>query len=151
MKFLLFLICLPAMLHAAPSSKQTLVFFGDSLTAGYGLTLEDAYPALIQKKIDALKWPVRVVNAGLSGDTTAAGEQRITWVLRQKVDVLMIALGANDGLRGVDPAVTKANLQRMIDFARAKDPAMTIVLAGMQMPPNFGKEYTARFKAMFAE
>src|SRR5581483_9274191 len=141
MKFFLFLMLVPGLLHAEPPTRQTLVFFGDSLTAGYGLTLADAYPALIQKKIDALKWPVTVVNAGLSGDTTTAGEQRLKWVLRQKVDVLVIALGANDGLRGIDPDVTKATLQRMIDFARAKDPSITIVLAGMKMPPNFGQQY----------
>jgi acyl-CoA thioesterase-1 len=149
MKFFLALMLVPGLLRAEPPKKLTLVFFGDSITAGRGLTLADAYPALVQKKIDALHWPVTVVNAGLSGDTTAAGEQRLKWVLRQKVDVLVIALGANDGLRGIAPEVTEANLQRMIDFARSKNPTLTIVLAGMKMPPNYGKDYAARFEATF--
>ncbi len=150
MKFFLFLMLLPGLLRADPPKKQTVVCFGDSITAGYGLTLGDAYPALIQKKVNALKWPVTVVNAGLSGDTTAAGEQRLKWVLRQKVDILIMALGANDGLRGIAPEVTKATLQRMIDFALAKDPGMLIVIAGMKMPPNFGKDYTTRFESVFS-
>jgi acyl-CoA thioesterase-1 len=151
MKFLLFFALFPAFLNAETMQNQILVCLGDSITAGYGLPLAQAYPALIQQKIDALKWPVTVVNAGLSGDTTAAGEQRLHWVLRQKVDILVIALGGNDGLRGVAPEVTKANLQRMIDYARKKQPDIEIVLAGMKMPPNLGRDFTGRFETVFVD
>lgn len=142
------LIFAPTTLPAERIPKN-IVFLGDSITAGYGLSPEQAYPALIQKKIDGLKWPFRSVNAGLSGDTTAAGEQRLRWVMRQKVDVLVIALGANDGLRGLPPDAMGANLQKMIDFARKKEPGIKLILAGMVMPPNYGKDYTERYAAVF--
>ena len=130
---------------------HTVVFFGDSLTAGYGLDdpASEAYPALIQEKITAAKLPWRVVNAGLSGETTSGGLRRVEWILRQPVDVFVLVLGANDGLRGIEPAVSSANLQGIIDRVHAKDPAAKIVLVGMQMPPNFGEEYTRAFAAMY--
>jgi acyl-CoA thioesterase-1 len=136
-------------LQAAP--PPTIVFLGDSLTAGYGLEnpLAEAYPALIQEKLRAAGLPHRVVNAGLSGDTTAGGLRRLNWILRQPVDVLVIALGGNDGLRGIDPAVTRANLQGIIDRAREKYPAVRLVLAGMQMPANMSEEFTRAYREIF--
>ena len=133
------------------AEPRTVVFFGDSLTAGYGLDdpASEAYPALIQDKIAAAKRPWRVVNAGLSGETTAGGLRRVDWILRQPLDVFVLALGANDGLRGIEPAVSSANLQGIIDRVRAKYPAVKIVLVGMQLPPNYGEEYTRAFAAMY--
>lgn len=136
----------------AADATRTIVFFGDSLTAGYGLEdpATEAYPALIQQKIDAARLPWRVVNAGLSGETTAAGLRRVDWMLRQPVDIFVLALGANDGLRGIDPSVSTKNLQGIIDRVRAKYPAAKIVLAGMQLPPTLGDEYGHAFAAIYA-
>ena len=133
------------------AAPHTIVFFGDSLTAGYGLEdpASEAYPALIQEKIDAARLPWRVVNAGLSGETTAAGLRRVDWILRQPVDVFVLALGANDGLRGIDPGVSAKNLQGIIDRVRAKYPAAKIVLAGMQLPPTLGEEYGRAFAVIY--
>src|ERR1051326_474977 len=137
--------------HAAEVAPRTIVFFGDSLTAGYGLDdpASEAFPALIQKKISAehLRW--RIVNAGLSGETTAGGLRRVEWILRQPVDVFVLALGGNDGLRGIEPAVSKENLQGIIDRVHAKYPDAKIVIAGMIMPPNLGEDYTRAFAAMY--
>jgi acyl-CoA thioesterase-1 len=135
----------------AAAQEKTIVFFGDSLTAGLGLPDPDtqSYPALVQAKIDALHLPWHVVNAGLSGETSAGGLRRIDWVLRQKVDVFVLELGANDGLRGTEPAVTRANLQAIVDRVRAQQPQARIVLAGMMMPPSMGAEYAAAFDAVF--
>lgn len=135
----------------SPAAGRTIVFFGDSITFGLGLDepASEAYPALIQKKITAARLAWRVVNAGLSGETTAAGLRRVEWILRQSMDVFVLALGGNDGLRGIDPAVSRANLQGIIDRVRAKNPAAKIVLAGQQLPPNFGVDYTRDFAAMF--
>ena len=110
-----------------------------------------AFPALIQKKIDALAWNFRVVNAGLSGDTTADGLRRIDWVLRNKVDVLFLELGANDALRGIPLDLTARNLQAIIDKVQKKYPGVRIAIAGMRVPPNLGKEYTERFRSIFPE
>ncbi len=135
----------------AGAENKTVIFFGDSLTAGYGLDPDEAFPALIQKKIDAAGIPAHVVNAGLSGETTAGGLRRLNWILRQKVAVFVIELGANDGLRGIAPEVTRTNLQAMIDQVRTKYPSVVVVLAGMQLPPNLGPEYTQKFAAIFPE
>jgi acyl-CoA thioesterase I len=145
---LLFATFLSALRAAEP---RTIVFFGDSLTAGYGLDepATEAYPALIQKKIDAAHLDWKVVNAGVSGDTSSGGRRRVDWVLRQKVDIFVLALGANDGLRGVEPAVTQANLRQIVEAVRAKYPAVKLILAGMMMPPNLGPEYTHDFAAMY--
>lgn len=136
---------------AQPAATHTIVFFGDSLTAGYGLAEpnEESYPADIQKKIAAAHLPWKVVNAGLSGETTAGGLRRVDWVLRQPMDIFVLALGANDGLRGVEPSVSRTNLQGIIDHVRAKYPKTRIILAGMQMPPAFGPDYTKDFAAMY--
>lgn len=141
----------PGLRAAAPAEPRTLVFFGDSLTAGYGLDdpSTESYPALIQKKIDAARLPWRVVNAGLSGETTSAGARRIDWVLRQPVDLFVLALGGNDGLRGIEPGISRASLQRIMDRVREKNPSTKIVLAGMMMPPTLGADYTREFAAMY--
>ena len=137
---------------APPSPRrQTIVCFGDSLTAGYGLDPAQAYPALLQKKIDAQGWPFHVVNAGLSGDTTSGGLRRINWILRQQVDVLLIELGANDGFRGIQPAVIKKNLQAIIDRTKRQYPHVAVLIAGMQMAPNLGPDYTTQFRAIFPD
>jgi len=135
----------------AAEAARTIVFFGDSLTAGYGLDdpASEAYPALIQQKLDAAGLPWRVINAGLSGETTSGGLRRVDWILRQPMDIFVLALGGNDGLRGIEPAVSAANLQGIIDRVHGKYPAARIVLAGMQMPPSMGEAYTREFAAMY--
>jgi acyl-CoA thioesterase-1 len=138
-------------LRCPAQAARTLVFFGDSLTAGYGLADPDSesYPAQVQARIDAAHLPWHVVNAGLSGETSAGGLRRVDWVLNRRPDIFVLELGANDGLRGTAPAVTAANLQAIVDRVRARYPATRIVLAGMRMPPNMGAEYTAAFQAVF--
>lgn len=126
-----------------------MVVMGDSLAVGYGLDPSEAFPALLQAKIDKAGLDVTVANAGLSGDTTAGGLRRIDWLLRRKMDVLLIELGGNDGLRGIPIEETRSNLQGIVDRARAKYPDVKIVIAGMQMPPNMGEEYTSRFRELF--
>ncbi|HKB56774.1 MAG TPA: arylesterase [Lacunisphaera sp.] len=129
-----------------------MIFFGDSLTAGYGLeSADEAFPALIQRKLDAAGRSWRVVNAGLSGETTAGGLRRLDWILRQPVDIFVLELGGNDGLRGILLETSRSNLQAMIDRIRAKDPHVVIVLAGMQIPTNLGPDYTSQFAAMYPE
>jgi len=130
---------------------KTVVFFGDSLTAGYGLDPSQAFPALIQKKIDAQGWNFRAVNAGLSGETTAGGLRRINWVLQRPIDVFVLELGANDGLRGLPVEEAKKNLHAIMERVREKYPRVKILLAGMRVPTNLGKDYTSRFYEMFPE
>ncbi len=133
----------------APSEK-VILFFGNSLTAGYGLEPSEAFPALVQQKLDSLGYDYRTVNAGLSGETTASGLSRLDWVLeRQPVDVFVLELGANDGLRGIEPTETQRNLVAIIDQVRAANPEVEIVLAGMLVPPNMGNAYTERFQEVF--
>jgi len=131
-------------------STRTVLFYGDSLTAGYGIDREQAFPALIQARIDSLGWDFEVFNAGLSGETSAGGLRRIDWILRQKVDVFVLELGANDGLRGIDLKDTRSNLQGIVVRVRAKYPDVVVVVVGMQMPPNLGPEYTAEFKGLYS-
>jgi acyl-CoA thioesterase-1 len=135
----------------ATTVAKTIVFLGDSLTAGYGLPVDQSYPSLIAEKIRAAHLPYEVVNAGLSGDTSAGGLRRIDWLLQNKIDLLVVALGANDGLRGLSPKMLEANLQAIIDKTKAKNPAAQIVVAGMQMPPNLGADYAENFQRVFAE
>jgi acyl-CoA thioesterase I len=133
------------------SIKKTIVFFGNSLTAGYGLSPSEAFPALIQNKIDSLNLPYKVVNAGVSGETSSGGNSRIDWILRQPLDVFILELGANDGLRGIPIPETKKNLQSIIDKVKAKNPEAKLVLAGMQIPPNMGQQYATEFRNIYAE
>jgi acyl-CoA thioesterase-1 len=135
----------------AQTKSKTIVFFGNSLTAGMGLDPSEAFPALIQKKLDSLQLDYKVINAGLSGETTASGKNRLNWVLNQKVDVFVLELGANDGLRGIPLTETRSNLQSIIDTVLQKNPGTEIVLAGMQIPPNMGKAYTTEFRDIFPE
>ncbi len=136
----------------ANAGKKRVVILGDSITAGYGLDPQEAYPALLQKKIDAVGLPYTVKNAGLSGDTSAGGLRRIDWALgKEGADVLVVALGGNDGLRGISTKQTSENLAGIIDKARAKNPAIKVVLAGMQMPQNLGEKFNDEFKAVFPQ
>ncbi len=132
--------------------RPVVLFLGTSLTAGYGLERDQAYPALIQDFVDSAGYGFRVVNGGESGATSAGGVRRIGWLLRNlPVAVLVIELGANDGLRGYDPAITKANLESIVDSAKLLRPDAAIVVAGMEAPPNLGSEYTARFRRVYEE
>ncbi len=135
----------------ANACARIVVFLGDSLSAGLGVKPAEAFPALVQEKIRAAGLPYQVVNAGLSGDTTAGGLRRIDWLLQRPIDVLILELGGNDGLRGLPVSEIKSNLQGMIDKAKAKNPAVKIVVAGIQMPPNVGTQYADQFRDVFAE
>lgn len=142
--FIAFLVIFPV---ADP--PKLILFFGDSLTAGYGLTPEEAFPALVEKKLAQKAKSVKVVNAGLSGETSAGGLSRIDWILKQPVDIFILELGANDGLRGLPVDQTEKNLQGIIDKVRAKNPKVKIVIAGMMVPPNMGNDYTTKFQKIF--
>lgn len=141
----------PALLSAGASAssdtRPRIVAFGDSLTAGLGVSAEESYPAQLQRRLDNLHYHYRVVNAGVSGDTTAGGLRRISWVLNSKPQVVILELGGNDGLRGLNLDQTKSNLERIIQ--RLQQAGVIIILAGMKLPPNYGQEYTARFEAMY--
>jgi acyl-CoA thioesterase-1 len=141
----------PAAVQPDTSSTdlKTIVVVGDSIAAGYGVEPSEAYPALLQDKIRAAGWNFTVVNAGVSGDTSADGLNRINWLLKRKIDVLILELGGNDGLRGVPAATTETNLQTIIDRVKQKYPSAKIVIAGMQMPPNLGEQYRTAFKNIF--
>jgi acyl-CoA thioesterase I len=129
----------------------TILFVGTSLTAGYGVGEDMAYPAIIQQKIDAAGLPFQVVNAGISGETSAGGLRRIDWSLQQPFEVLVLELGANDGLRGLDPAAMRSNLDEIMRRTRSRHPDADIVLVGMEAPPNLGAEYTTRFRQVFVD
>lgn len=131
--------------------KKTIVFYGNSLTAGYGLSPEQAFPALIQKKIDSLGLPYQAVNAGVSGETSSGGLTRIDWILQQPIDIFVLELGANDGLRGIPLTETKKNLQDIIDKVKTKYPQARLLFAGMQIPPNMGEKYSTEFRSMFSD
>jgi len=133
------------------ADRKVILFFGTSLTAGMGLDPNEAFPAVIQEKIDSLNLPYEVVNAGLSGETTAGGKNRINWVLNQKVAIFVLELGANDGLRGVPLKETKSNLQAIIDVVKVKNADTKIVLVGMEIPPNMGEAYTSEFRSIFPD
>lgn len=134
---------------ASPAAAPTIVFLGTSLTAGLGLDPSLAYPALIQQKIDSAGLGYAVINAGVSGETSAGAVRRIDWVLQQPVAVLVVETGANDGLRGLDVDSLRANLQAIIDRARRQAPSPTVVLVGMRALPNLGAEYGRRFEAVY--
>lgn len=128
-----------------------ILFLGTSLTAGLGLDPSEAYPSLVQQKLDAAGLRYRVVNAGVSGETSAGALRRIEWLLRQRVAVLVLETGANDGLRGQDPAATRANIQAILDAARRREPPPRLVLAAMEALPNYGEAYRRRFRAIYPE
>ena len=137
--------------HPATKPLKQIVFFGNSITAGYGLDPSEAFTTLLQQRIDSLGLPYKVVNAGLSGETSAGGASRIDWVLRQPVDVFVLELGGNDGLRGISLQETSKNLQAIIDKVKQKYPVATLVLAGMEIPPNLGIRYTKEFHNLFPQ
>ena len=137
-------------LHAQ-SEKETILFFGDSITAGYGIEQDKAFPALIRNKIDSLGLNFKVQNGGLSGETSAGGLRRIDWMLQNEIDIFVLELGGNDGLRGIEPQSTKQNLIDITKKVRQKYPDAAIVLAGMQVPPNLGQDYTRQFKAIYPD
>lgn len=143
---LLLVMSLPNVLAVDP---PVILFYGDSLTAGYGLSPEQAFPALVEKKLTQAGHTYKVVNAGLSGETSAGGLTRIDWILRQTPDVFVLELGANDGLRGLPLEQTEKNLQAIIDKVKSKNPKVKLVLAGMEVPPNMGPEYTQKFRGIY--
>ena len=131
------------------AARPRIVAFGDSLTAGLGVRLEEAYPARLQQRVDAAGLDYEVVNAGVSGDTSAGGLRRLDWTLQGEVRALILALGANDGLRGLPPEQLRRNLEQMIETAQAR--GIAVVLAGMEAPPNFGRAYVVEFREVFPE
>jgi acyl-CoA thioesterase-1 len=140
-----------ASVPAATDRRPVVLFFGTSLTAGLGLAPDEAYPALIQRKIEAAGLPFRAVNAGVSGETSADGLRRIGWLLQLPIRVLVLELGANDALRGLDLSAARRNLQQIIDSTRARYPDVRVVVAGMQAPPNLGPGYTREFQRLFVD
>jgi len=129
--------------------KKVILFFGNSLTAGYGIDPEDAFPGLVQERLDSLRKGFKVINGGLSGETTAGGLSRLDWFLEEEPYIFVLELGGNDGLRGILPSESKKNLLAIIDKVKNKYPNTKIILAGMQIPPNMGREYTDEFKAIY--
>ena len=148
---LLLAILLLMGLSATAPAPRIVLFLGDSITAGYGLDISQGFPAQIQKKIDSRGWNFKVINAGQSGDTSAGGLTRLDWLMKNRVDVLVLELGANDGLRGLPIDEMKRNLQRIIDRTKERYPQVKIVIAGMQVPPNMGSDYSRRFSAAFTD
>jgi len=136
---------------APPAAPLRVVFLGTSLTAGLGLDPDSAYPALIQRKADAAGVPITVVNAGVSGETSAGALRRIDWVLREPLDVLVLETGANDGLRALRVDSTRENLAAIVARTRRTHPGARVVIVQMEAPPNLGPDYTGRFRAMFPE
>ena len=132
---------------STPDTRPRIVAFGDSLTAGLGVPAEESYPAQLQRSLDALGYFYRVVNAGVSGDTTAGGLRRVPWILTNKPDVVILELGANDGLRGLSVDQTRHNLREIIQ--RLQEAGVGVVLAGMKLPPNYGQDYLARFEGIY--
>jgi acyl-CoA thioesterase-1 len=151
-RLLVILICsIFLVAFKADESPKVILFFGDSLTAGYGLSKEQAFPAIVQRKINDKGYNYKVLNAGLSGETSAGGLARINWILKEPIDIFVLELGANDGLRGLPLKQTKQNLQQIINKVKAKNPDVKIVIAGMMMPPNLGADYTSEFMKVFPE
>jgi len=136
---------------AATSAEIRVLVLGNSIAAGYGLAEPDvqSFPGRLQQRVDSLGWDVRVQNAGLSGETSAGGRRRIGWLLNQPVDILVLELGGNDGLRGVDPAATRENLTAIVDTTLQRYPEARVLLAGMQVPPNLGQRYTEQFRQIY--
>ena len=130
-----------------PGERPNIVAFGDSLTAGLGVPQDQSYPAQLQRKLDAAGYAYRVVNSGVSGETTAGGVRRVSWVLKNKPAIVILELGGNDGLRGLSLQETKANLERIIQ--QLQQASVTVVLAGMKLPPNYGQDYIEGFEALY--
>jgi acyl-CoA thioesterase-1 len=144
---------LAAPIEAVPTedTRPVVLFVGTSLTAGYGLDPRQAYPAVVQTKIDSAGFDYQVVNAGVSGQTSAGARNSIDWLLRRPVAVLVIETGANDGLRGIDPAELRGNIEAIVTRARAQEPPPSIILVGMEAPPNLGQRYASGFRAVYGD
>jgi len=140
---------LSSLIHQSEVDSKTIIFYGDSITAGYGVGIEFAFPKLIESQLDKNGLAAEVINAGLSGETSAGGLTRIDWILNRKFDVFVLELGANDGLRGLPVEETSKNLQSIIDKVKAKYPETLIILAGMMVPPNMGPEYSRAFEEIY--
>lgn len=140
---------IPATPTSPPDDRPRIIAFGDSLTAGLGVTPEQSYPTQLQKQLDALGYHYQVLNAGVSGDTSAGGLRRVSWVLAGQPRVVILELGGNDGLRGLGLPETRSHLDAII--RQLKDAHVRVILAGMKLPPNYGEEYTARFEAMYRD
>lgn len=132
------------------NAKKRILFFGNSLTAGYGIDLSETFTSIIQQKVDSVGLSYECINAGVSGETTASGNSRIDWLLEDKVDVFVLELGGNDGLRGIPVDETQKNLESIIEKVSSKYPEAIVVLAGMQIPPNMGPEYSSQFKSVYS-
>jgi len=132
---------------SASDSRPRIVAFGDSLTAGLGVQINESYPAQLQHRLDSMGYHYRVINAGVSGDTTAGGLRRVSWILNSKPELVILELGANDGLRGLPVDEAHQNLQRII--RRLQEAQVTVILAGMKLPPNYGQGYTTQFETMY--
>ena len=137
--------------RASTTAAPTIVFVGTSLTAGLGIDPSDAFPAVVGRMLDSAGHPARVINAGLSGETSAGARTRIDWVLRQPADVIVLETGANDGLRGLSVRAARENIQAILDHIRARRPAARVLLVQMEAPPNLGEAYTRSFRAMYPE
>ncbi len=133
------------------AKKKNIIFFGNSLTAAYGIDPADGYVSLLQQRLDSLGLPYKAVNAGLSGETTAGGRERVSWVIRQPMEIFILELGGNDALRGIPPEASKENLEAIILSVKEKYPSAKIILAGMEAPPNMGERYTSAFRKMYPE
>lgn len=138
-------------INLTAQDKKTILVFGDSIAAGLGVDPEQAFPAILQQKIDSVGLAYEVINGGLSGETSAGGLRRISWVLQRKVDIMILELGGNDGLRGIDLSSTKENLQKIINTAQEKNSEIQVIIAGMQVPPNLGIEYTSEFVNLYPD
>ena len=136
---------------ATISAIKTILFFGNSLTAGYGVDPIQAFPAIIQRKLDSFHLPYKAINAGVSGETTSGGLARVDWILRQTPDIFVLELGGNDGLRGIPLPETRKNLQAIINRVKEKSPQTKIILAGMMLPPNMGPQYTRGFQSIYPD
>lgn len=151
--FLIATICglFPLSAFADEPEKARILFLGDSLTAGYGIDPELSYPKLIGKRLSDAGLPYQVLPSGLSGETSAGGVRRANWVMQHPIDILVLALGSNDGLRGIELSSTKGNLQQIINIAKEKYPSVKVVVVGMQMPPNLGETYTTEFRTLYPD
>ena len=138
-------------IQSTVDDTKVILCFGNSITAGYGLDPENAYPYVLSQKLKQEGHNYEVINAGLSGETSAGGLSRINWVLRDKIDIFILELGANDGLRGLQLVQTKSNLKSIIDKVLIRYPDTQIVIAGMMVPPNMGDDYSTSFSNMYIE
>ncbi|MCH7514955.1 MAG: arylesterase [Bacteroidetes bacterium] len=149
LSFIIFITSLACMIPQ--DSRKTIIFYGNSLTAGYGLAQENAFPAVVAELIEESGKKYKVVNAGVSGETSSGGLTRIDWILKQHIDIFILELGANDGLRGIPTKKTIENLLGIIDKLKSTYPDCKIIIAGMMVPPNMGQDYANKFAGIYSE